>query len=226
MGLLEKMIIKAFSKKNFTGDAGEITVMINPEKYERKYGINYTQGTALGASAISPKFNKFGEDSINFELLYDSTGVVKLPGLNNLSDGVQYDIDELKKIVYNYNSSSHEPNYVKLIWGNLLFQGRLTDLAITYTLFRPDGIPLRARVNLSFKGYVSIDDMIKQENKNSPDLSHIIIVKQGDTLPLLCHKIYNNSAYYLKVAEVNNLMNPRKLNPGDKLIFPPVIDQL
>jgi nucleoid-associated protein YgaU len=57
---------------------------------------------------------------------------------------------------------------------------------------------------------------------SSPDLSHVVQVRQGDTLPLLCHRIYGDSRYYLKVAQFNGLQQFRSLPPGLRLHFPPL----
>jgi phage tail protein X len=61
------------------------------------------------------------------------------------------------------------------------------------------------------------------ENKQSPDLTHIRTVIEGDTLPLLCYREYGDSKYYYQVAQVNGLTDFKKLPAGMKLAFPPII---
>jgi nucleoid-associated protein YgaU len=61
-----------------------------------------------------------------------------------------------------------------------------------------------------------------EENKSSPDLTHVRVVKAGDTLPLLTKAIYGSSRDYLRVAEHNGLDNFRDLTPGRRLVFPPL----
>jgi nucleoid-associated protein YgaU len=60
-------------------------------------------------------------------------------------------------------------------------------------------------------------------NRSSPDLSHTVEVQAGDTLPLLCHRIYKDAAYYPEVARANNIVDFRTLKPGLRLHFPPLI---
>jgi nucleoid-associated protein YgaU len=60
------------------------------------------------------------------------------------------------------------------------------------------------------------------ENNSSPDLTHIRMVKDGDTLPLMSFRIYGDSKYYLEVAKANNITNFRKLTVGRKIFFPPI----
>jgi nucleoid-associated protein YgaU len=58
----------------------------------------------------------------------------------------------------------------------------------------------------------------------SADMTHMITVVEGDTLPQLAEKIYGDSSYYEQVAAYNNLNKFRNLKPGSQLIFPPIVD--
>lgn len=93
---------------------------------------------------------------------------------------------------------------------------------ITFKLFKPDGTPLRATAKAKFKGFVEDNLRIAQENNSSPDLTHVRIVKEGDTLPLMTHRIYGDSKYYLEVAKANQISNFRKLKVGQQIFFPPI----
>ena len=93
---------------------------------------------------------------------------------------------------------------------------------ITYKLFNADGTPLRAVMEATFSENRDDATRVAESNDSSPDLTHVRTVKAGDTLPLLAHKIYGDSAYYLEVARINRVDNFRQLVPGQKLIFPPI----
>jgi len=95
-------------------------------------------------------------------------------------------------------------------------------MEVNYTLFKPNGNPLRAKINLNFRGFIDPDTLNLSMQKESVDLSHLRTVMAGDTLPLLCYRIYGNSAYYLDVARINKLANFRNIKPGDQLIFSPL----
>jgi hypothetical protein len=226
-GGLEKMLITAYQRKNFTVKVGESSVYINPEKYSHTYEICYNDEQAQGSSGGSPGFNKIPSDKVEFELVFDGTGVVPsaVPGVIPFTnDGITAQIDQLKSLMFTYNPKGHSPNYLVLAWGKLLFKGRLESLAITYTLFKPDGTPLRARAHVTFIGFNDEATLALKANKSSPDMSHILIVKAGDTLPLMCYAIYGSSAYYPKVAHVNGLTGFRQIPVGTQLLFPPLGD--
>jgi hypothetical protein len=226
-GSLEKMEITAYSQKNFTGKVGEFTVYINPEKYSHSYEICYNDVQAQGSPGGEPVFNKTPSDKVEFELVFDGTGVVPtlIPGVIPYGDdGITSQIDEFKRLAFTYNSKSHSPNYLVLAWGRLLFKCRLESLSITYTLFKPDGTPLRARAHSTFIGYNDEEALALKANKSSPDLSHVLTVVAGDTLPLMCYGVYGSSTYYTQVARVNGLTDFRNIKVGTQLLFPPLGD--
>ncbi len=67
------------------------------------------------------------------------------------------DTTERTSIVYKYDGSNHEPNHVRVLWGNLIFFGRLESMSVEYTLFKPGGEPLRAKIKLSFSGLIPLN---------------------------------------------------------------------
>ncbi len=102
------------------------------------------------------------------------------------------------------------------------FNCMLKDLQINYTLFSPDGEPLRAKISATFTHYIEPEKRKKKKNKKSPDITHVRKVKAGDSLPLMTHQIYGESSYYLQVAKANGLVNFRRLEINDDLRFPPL----
>lgn len=119
-------------------------------------------------------------------------------------------------------SEVHRPLYMMIVWGTFLMTGVLEKASVTYTMFNPEGIPIRAKMNITVAE--SFDAALENKGKKpeSPDLSKAILVKEGDTLPDLCFQEYGDSALYMQVAEVNKLKNFRKLTPGTELLFPPI----
>ena len=230
LGKLEKLKICAFDNDNFTGKGvKEIQVAINPEKYSHDYQICYSKVNAPGSSAGSPKFNRTPSDKVSFELVFDGTGAIPtiLPGVipGGVTGSVADQIEEFKNVVFKVKGKIHSPYFLRLSWGTLQFECRLQQLNIQFTLFKPDGSPLRARAGAEFVGYQNEKLQNAETKKSSPDLSHIVTVKKGDILPLLCYRIYQDSSFYLQVAAVNNLVNFRNLKPGSKLLFPPITER-
>ena len=95
-------------------------------------------------------------------------------------------------------------------------------MTLDYTLFKPGGDSLRAKIKLNFGSYMSNKQQALKADRQSPDLTHQYQVKAGDTLPLLCYRQHSDSSYYLAVAEFNQLDSISVLTPGTVLYFPPL----
>lgn len=199
--------------------------MINPAGYEHTFKLSYSKNRVLGQPGTETKFDAAHPEKIVLkELILDATGAVIANPLAVVNDPVPIkdQIDLLRNVIYTYSGSKHEAPIVQLKWGELLFYGRAESLKFDYTLFKPSGVPLRAKVTLAFVEYQSSEEISKEAAQESPDLTHLVEVRAGDTLPLLCYRIYQDSSYYPEVAKINNLTGFRDLKPGTKLQFPPL----
>jgi nucleoid-associated protein YgaU len=212
-----KLMILAFTKPNFTGNVGQYVANVNPGSYKATYSIDYDRKPALGSAGTVAKFNHVPPVQMDFELLFDATGV--LAGSPN---DVATEINAFLDIVYNYHGNIHEPYYLKLVWGRLAFGARLSSLAIDYTLFKPNGAPLRAKAQTSFISSIDADTLTVEMNPQSPDVTHEITVRAGDSLPLLCERVYGDATQYLGIARYNRLPTVLYVPPGTRLTFPPL----
>ena len=217
-GKLTKMKLVAYKKPDYSEKVGEYDVLVNPDKYSDKSELKYsTNSSPLGVSAETVKFRGAGSKFFNMEFFFDSTGVMS-------TQPVDDQIEALKDLIYTYNGDIHEPNYVKIIWGTQsLFEGRLKEWDILYSMLDLNGTPLRAEIKAVFIGSVSSKKKGLEEGKNSADLTHIRTVKAGDTLPGMCFRIYGDSSFYIQVAAFNEVDSIREIQPGKELIFPPLV---
>jgi hypothetical protein len=217
-GELKKMKIEAYKKIDYSESekAGEFEVMFNPSTYSRKYEIKYDSSSGKGTTGSNQKFELIEPQEYSFEFVFDGTGTAA-----DLKD-VTETIDAFLELTAKINSDTHRPNYLKISWGSLISECILKTAEITYSLFKPDGYPLRAKVKATFAENIDDQKRAAEEGKNSPDLTHYRTVTEGDTLPLMAYRIYGDSAYYLEVAKANALKNFRKLSVGDTLMFPPI----
>jgi len=196
----------------------EFKALINPAGYEHGFNIRYTKNKALGQAGTETKYDITQAEKLTLKsLVLDGTGAV--PG--ELVP-VRTQVENLRRATYDYVGTLHEAPIVQVVWGALLFFGRVESLKFDYTLFKPNGEPLRAKVSLNLVEYKSPPEIVKESKQSSPDLTHLIVVRAGDTLPLLCERIYRDPSYYLEVARINGLTAFRQLQPGTSLRFPPL----
>lgn len=250
LGIVDKMRIEVFPTKEYTEPPQKtIYVQLNPEKYSLKHDVNFCEGQAIGTSGSDLRFNKIEGEEVNFEFLFDSSGVIP-PGkikdgkgevslFDTISDvensikpamikpfaevkTVEKEVEEFRKLLMGYNGDTHQTAFLRILWGGYNLDCRLKSMEIEYMLFRKDGRPIRAKIKCVFKGTVDYKVMIAQENKNSPDLTHQRTAKMNDSLVLLAEDIYKNENYYIDVAKSNRMLTFRKMDLGQKIEFPPI----
>lgn len=221
LGYLEKIKVYAYNNPDY-GDNHQVgapfSAMINPENYVLDYKVEFAEGQGSGTSATQLRFNFKPPEEMQFEFLFDSSGIIDGQPRYSVHD----EVETFKKMLLEYDSESHEPKHFKVVWGQFIFKGRCNALNITFKLFNADGSPIRAVCKAGFKGSVEETLRVATENAQSPDLTHFQVVKQGDTLPLMCYKIYGDSKYYLQVARANGIQNFRQLQQGQEIKFPPI----
>ena len=218
-GKLKKMVIEAYKEADYSGSPAEtFTVMFNPNTYTQKYEVEYEERQGQGDSGSPQVFGSIKPQEYNFEFLFDGTGTI--------ADKVEVQdvVEAFLTVTGKLHGEIHRPMYLKISWGALISKCVLKSAEITYTLFKPDGYPLRAKVKASFSENIEDALRVAEERKSSPDLTHVRVVKQGDHLSLMAQQMYGNPKYYLQLAQVNNLKNYRKLEIGASLIFPPLKD--
>jgi len=246
---LEKLTLRAFKPmakpddKPETSDApgDSYTVQVNPSTYMLNRRVNYTYNKGLGFTKGEAIHANNDPVYLDFEFLFDGTGVIPKPAplgdvplvgaiASALSPSqpfvVKDEIDRFDKVAYDYSSEEHRPRALLLVWGSLVFPCVLESVDYRFTLFAEDGTPLRAVAKCQFCEHVPDAESEREKDAKSPDVTHLRDVREGDTLPLLAYDIYANSELYLQVAQINKLINFRRLRPASRLSFPPLDKQV
>lgn len=219
-GSLKKMVIEAYKEADYSGTPEHtFTVMFNPNTYTRKYEVEYTDRQGQGDTSSPQVFGNIKPQEYAFEFIFDGTGTT--------ADAVEvHDVVEtFLTVTGKHDGEIHRPLYLKLVWGALVSKCVLKNADITYTLFKPDGYPLRAKVKATFAENVEDALRVAEERRSSPDLTHMRTVQEGDHLSLMADRIYQNPAFYFQLARFNKLNNFRRLRTGQRLRFPPVQDE-
>ncbi|MCX2742697.1 hypothetical protein OO013_02405 [Mangrovivirga sp. M17] len=216
---LEKLKIISYSTASYDSkdELGSMSVYMNPNSITNQMSINYNADQPDDTEMSEQKFKHINSEKLQFEIWFDGTGA------NGKVISVSEELKNLRGLIYDYIGSSHETPFVELNWGkSVSFKGRMESMNVTHTLFAPNGDSLRAKVNLGFVSARTLEEQVKRQNRNSPDLSHLITVKIGDNLPQMCKKVYGDPQYYMQVAQINGLTSFRDLKPGMELSFPPL----
>jgi hypothetical protein len=91
-----------------------------------------------------------------------------------------------------------------------------------FTLFSPDGVPLRATLTVSLREYRDLGDQFAQIKPSSPDRTHVHVLQQGDTLAAVSRRFYDSPARWRPIADANRIEDPRRTAPGAFVRVPPL----
>ena len=217
-GELEKLRIEAFETPDYSGTpAMEFEAFVNPTEITISYEMEYDSAQGSGTTNSRMEFKKVKPGDLSLTFFLDGTGA---SGGGRLD--VQAKVEQFRKVT-GFNGKIHRPNYLKVGWGTVeIKRCILKSASIAYKLFQPDGVPLRAVITANFTDNADDQTRVAVEQKSSPDVTHVRLVKAGDDLPTLCRRIYDDPLLYVQVARANRLDDFRRLTPGTKLFFPPL----
>ena len=225
--VLEKMTITTFKDENRQSADGEpFEVMFNPESYSLKYENKYQKPTGVNTDRAAGRYSFTKPENLSVTLILDNTGVadIKQGGLGGAAMHVkEYDIylkvHEFLKATCYMKKETHEPRYLRLEWGDLIYDCRLASVNVTYSLFNRAGQPIRAELACEFNGSLQLSHRVKME---SADLSHSRTVLAEENITVITNRIYRDPAYYIRVAQTNRLNNFRRLMMEQSLELPPI----
>lgn len=198
-----------------------IPVQFNPEEYTLNREINYAQAAIPGLSAPILQFVSGNLQTLAMELFLDSYEQHKVG--STTVNAAQSDVRVLVKRVTDLMAiepSTHAPPVLLFTWGSLAFTCVLANCAQRYTMFLPEGTPVRARLTVTFNEYRNIDLEAKEVKRETSDYSKRHVVSQGETLSSIAGSAYGDPRLWRVVAIANRLQRVRNLEPGLKLLLP------
>lgn len=229
---LQKLTIYAYADVQRSGlPKAKFEVMYNPTSISMSHQNVFEDLQGINTFGRQARYSYARSESLAVDLVIDGNGVSDF-ALVRLIEGaksVSEQIEAFLALSFYMDGEAHEPRFLRLEWGDGVlkhFDCRLDHVDIKYTSFARSGAPLRAELSVSFIADVDEAKQASAISKASPDLSHVRVVRSGDTLPQLCQEIYGSPLHYLRVAQYNRLNHFRDLTPGTTLIFPPLAPPL
>ena len=205
-------------------------VQFNPETYTDTTEIELAPTEqAHGDAGQEAKFKAVKPKTFTLELLLDGTGYSPAPPPAGALDALVPSTGasviaqiELFKLTTGFSGNVHRPRYLLLVWGTLIVTCVLESFSITYKLFSPEGLPLRATLSATFKEHKDNAQSELEKNLASPDIEHSHDVSAGEHLDAVVNAVYKSPRFYLGVAEANRLDTVRRLETGTRLFLPPL----
>jgi len=208
-GNIEKQIECKFRPKEYTVSKSNTWNMDRKEKETK--GKNLPKAEFGGGQPATLTMELFFDT-------YESGDDVREKYTNDIWDLMMVD-EKLK----NPKTKKGEPPKCRFIWGNTMsFKAAITSISQKFTFFKPDGTPVRATLNVSFKQVEEGNVFPPQNPTTVSELGYKTrVVKEGETIDWIAYDEYGDPALWRLVADINGLEDPMRLKAGQALAIAP-----
>ena len=203
-----------------TNSGERIPVQFNPEEYTINRDVNYAQAAVPGLSAPLLQFANGNMQTLELTLLVDT--LEKHSGgapANPPGDDVRKQVRRITSLM-DIDPKTHAPPILLFTWGSLSFTCVLARASQQFIMFREDGVPVRARVQVTFNEFRNAELEARQVKRETADYTKWHEVVQGETLSILAGRLYEDPALWRAIAIGNGLDDPFALRPGQRLLIP------
>ena len=113
------------------------------------------------------------------------------------------------------------PPAVAFEWGVFCFRAVITNMTQKFTLFKKDGTPVRAKVDVTFTQHEDEKDYAHQNpTSGGGPVERVWSVVRGDRLDTIAAAVYGDATKWRRIAEHNGIVNPLALPSGRRLTIP------
>jgi nucleoid-associated protein YgaU len=198
-----------------------IYVLFNPTEYnfERSNAFKATPVPGLGSPLL--QFVNGESDHLSMDLFLDDYTDPKGPmsQLQPEKDPLKKRLEEISKLL-EIDRDLHAPPPVRFNWGPFEFFAVIEKLGRKVTMFHPDGSPARLTLSVSFKEYRTLRQQLEDPRRESADKTKRRVVVGREQLWGIAALEYDDANDWVRIAEENDLDDPRDIQPGEWLVLP------
>ena len=203
-----------------TRGAKLIEFKFNPKEFSINKSAKWKAKEAKAAKAPPPEFTGSDPRSLSLEVFLDAT--------DSETGNVMDDVDKLFSCCLPtaraMGRNRPQPPFVLFAWGTFqAFAAYMESVQAKFTLFRPDGTPVRATCQLKL---TEVPYEVPRQNPTSGALAahKVHTVGAGDTLASIAFNEYDDPNLWRALAEYNGIDDPLRVRPGHRLLIPPPED--
>lgn len=200
--------------------------MFNPTEFTVEKSNHFAEINIPGLPSPVYQFVRGNARSVTLDLFFDT--YEKREDVRKYTDKITgWDagsmfskIPQHAKGLMDIDSELHAPPVCLFIWGSFIFQCIIERVSKRFTMFLPEGIPVRATLSVTLKEYREVETQIKEISPHSADLTKRRIATEGESLWFIAAKEYGDPKDWRLIADANKIDNPRILIPGQELVIP------
>lgn len=191
----------------------------NPKEYTVTKAATWNRPTNKGArTATLPEFGGAQPQTVQMELFFDDW-----EGDGDLSADIDTLLGWVMPTEKSRNSKHPQPQLLHLEGGNTTplanYKCILKSVNAKYTMFKPNGKPVRATVTISLDEYPE-DPPRTNPTSGSPLTRRVRVMCAGDSLHSVAYSEYDDPTLWRGLALFNGIDDPLRLPPGTRLLIP------
>jgi len=199
----------------------EINCLFNPSEYTFARTNTWTQKPVKGENVPDLEFGGGGSATLKMSLFLDTSTTGG--DVRDTTKKIRKLMDIDTEAATDMTTVKGRPPVVEFHWGTVwTFKAVITSLTEKCTLFRDDGVPIRATLDVSFL-QAKEAGVHPPQNPTTAGTSGYKrrVVNEGDTIDWIAFDEYGNSAMWRYIADTNSLDDPGRLRPGQVLAIAP-----
>lgn len=209
-----------------------VDVSFNPNELTFNKGVQLAEIAIPGLDSPIIQFVRGQSETLTVDLFFDSTDE---GGMGSGAVPVTVHTDQFYQLI-KIDRVTHAPPVCRFVWGSGLPGSNMTGNSSTqargsfkcvvesvrqkFSLFSPEGVPLRATLSLSLKEYKTLEQQVIEIGKESADHTHAHVVQRGDTVTRIATAAYDDPAPWRAIALHNDIDDPLELELGTILEVP------
>jgi nucleoid-associated protein YgaU len=212
-------LIKAFIFNEDT-QSTVVECLFNPTDYTFSKSNTWTPDKAPGKDIPIVNFQGGGPTTLQVSLMFDTYAAGKRQDVRDYTEKV-VSLMNIAPNTTDSQSKTGRPPRVSFRWGNSWsFKAVITQISQHFTLFLSDGTPVRATLDVHFTQVEQQGTYHPTNPTSIAETQKVHLVGPGETIDGIAFRELGDASKWRLIADLNNLDNPMRLRPGDRLASP------
>lgn len=202
------------------GNQEVLECLFNPKEYGITKENDWSTKPITGTTLSSFEFNHGSAQSMTISLLFDTFDSGK--DVREVYTDKLWALMDVQKDLKDSKGKVGRPPRVLFQWGHAFgFVAVIKSVNQKFLIFKEDGTPLRAQVEVTFQ-QIEDTNLRPPQNPTSGGVggSREWVVKEGDTLASIAYEEFGDTGSWRAIADANRLTQVRRLRPGMILEIP------
>lgn len=200
-----------------------LEVQYNPSELTFTKGAQIAEVPVPGLDTPLLQYVRGLAETTSIELFFDTTD----DGTGAEAKPVTKKTDEFYRLI-KADKETHAPPVLLFTWGGTSFPGGrrdgmrcvVTNVRQQFTMFAPNGMPLRAKLTVELKEYKPLTMHLRELGFLSSDHTKSTVVRESDRMDAIAYREYGDPRQWRRIAADNGIDDPFVVPVGTVLRVP------